>query len=58
LFKFVVDRVTEDRIVLGKLCATGMRPTFVHKFERRGVQLPTALFQEQPRQFAPAGALT
>jgi pilus assembly protein CpaF len=58
LFKFVVDRVTEDRVVLGKLGATGMRPTFVHKFERRGVQLPTALFQEQPRQLAPAGAVT
>jgi pilus assembly protein CpaF len=58
LFKFVVDRVTEDRVVIGKLAATGMRPTFVHKFERRGVQLPIALFQEQPRQLTPAGALT
>ena len=56
LFKFVVDRVTEGRMVLGKLCPTNMRPTFQYKFERRGVELPMALFQEQPRQLAPVGA--
>jgi pilus assembly protein CpaF len=57
LFKFVVDRVTEDRIVLGKLSPTGMRPSFQNKFERRGVELPMALFQEQQRQLAPVGAV-
>ena len=57
LFKFEVERLTEERVVIGRLCATGMRPTFLHKFERRGVALPTSLFQEQ-RQVAPVGVLT
>jgi pilus assembly protein CpaF len=58
LFSFKLDRITEDRVVIGNLAATGMRPTFVYKFERRGVPLPTALFQEAPRQIAPLGAVS
>jgi pilus assembly protein CpaF len=58
LFTFKVDRVTEERVVLGELRATGMRPTFLYKFERRGVPLPAALFHEVPRQVAPLGAVT
>jgi pilus assembly protein CpaF len=58
LFKFEVDRITEERVVIGRLAPTGMRPTFLHKFERRGLPLPTALFQQdQARQVAPAGVL-
>jgi pilus assembly protein CpaF len=58
LFKFEVERLTEERVVIGRLTPTGMRPTFLHKFERRGLPLPTSLFQEQLRQVAPAGVLT
>jgi pilus assembly protein CpaF len=58
LFKFTVERVTEERVVIGRLGSTGMRPTFLHKFERRGLPLPTSLFQEQQRQVAPAAVLT
>jgi pilus assembly protein CpaF len=58
LFKFEVERLTEERVVIGRLAPTGMRPTFLHKFERRGLPLPTSLFQEQLRQVAPAGVLT
>jgi pilus assembly protein CpaF len=58
LFKFTVERVTEERVVIGRLGSTGMRPTFLHKFERRGLPLPASLFQEQPRQAAPATVLT
>jgi pilus assembly protein CpaF len=57
LFRFEVERVTEERTVIGRLVSTGMRPTFLHKFERRGVPLPTSLFQEQ-RQISPVGVLT
>ncbi|MDP8956140.1 MAG: CpaF family protein [Actinomycetota bacterium] len=44
LFEYKVDRVTDDRVVVGSLRATGLRPTFLHKFEKRGVQLPISLF--------------
>jgi pilus assembly protein CpaF len=46
LFKFHVEQVTTDRIVIGSLRATGLRPTFLGKFERRGVALPLGLFRE------------
>ena len=45
IFEFRVDHVTEDRAVVGSLRPTGLRPTFVHKFEKRGVSLPVTLFQ-------------
>jgi pilus assembly protein CpaF len=46
LFKFNVEQVTPDRMVIGSLCATGLRPTFMQKFERRGIALPLGLFRE------------
>ncbi len=45
IFEYKVDRVTEDRVVIGSLRATGLRPTFLHKFEKHGIQLPASLFQ-------------
>ena len=44
LFKFKVDEVLPDRTVVGRLESTGLRPTFLDKFERRGIALPTSLF--------------
>jgi pilus assembly protein CpaF len=44
IFQFKVDRVTADRVVFGALRPTGLRPTFLHKFEKRGVELPADLF--------------
>jgi pilus assembly protein CpaF len=44
IFEFKVDQVTSDRVVIGSLRPTGLRPAFVHKFEKRGVTLPTSLF--------------
>jgi len=46
LFRFQVDQVTTDRMVIGALRATGLRPTFLTKFERRGIALPLSLFRE------------
>jgi pilus assembly protein CpaF len=46
LFRFQVDQVTTDRMVIGNLRATGLRPTFLTKFERRGIALPLSLFRE------------
>jgi len=44
LFEFRVESVTHDRVVIGALHSTGLRPTFIHKFERHGIALPVSLF--------------
>jgi pilus assembly protein CpaF len=44
LFTFKVDQVTSDRNIVGGLRSTGLRPTFLHKFEKRGIELPVSLF--------------
>jgi pilus assembly protein CpaF len=46
LFTFKVDRVTSDRNVVGSLRSSGLRPTFLHKFEKHGIELPASLFAE------------
>jgi len=45
LFCFEVERVMPDGTVMGGLVPTGLRPTFIGKFERRGIALPNNLFQ-------------
>jgi len=47
LFVYKVDHVTPERVVVGNLRATGLRPTFLSKFEKRGVTLPVNLFNPQ-----------
>jgi len=44
LFEFHVDEVTPERKVIGSLRPTGLRPTFLPKFERHGLTLPEGLF--------------
>src|SRR5256714_1360077 len=44
IFEFKVQRVTPERVVIGELDATGLRPTFLYKFDKRGVSLPVDLF--------------
>jgi pilus assembly protein CpaF len=44
LFKFQIDEVLPDRTVVGSLRTTGLRPSFLDKFERRGIALPNSLF--------------
>jgi len=48
IFEFNVERVTPERVVIGDLEPTGLRPTFLYKFEKRGVSLPTDLFKAKP----------
>jgi pilus assembly protein CpaF len=47
LFTFHVEGITPDRqrSVVGSLTPTGLRPTFIDKFERRGVPVPHILRQ-------------
>ena len=44
IFEFKVERVTADRTVIGSLEPTGLRPSFIHKFEKHGITLPANLF--------------
>jgi pilus assembly protein CpaF len=44
LFAFQVERVTPERVVIGSLQPTGLRPSFITKFEKRGIELPLSLF--------------
>jgi pilus assembly protein CpaF len=43
LFAFQVDSITGRRNVQGHLAWTGLRPTFLHKLEHKGVALPEGL---------------
>jgi len=44
IFEFKVESIAPDRTVTGRLHGTGLRPIFLQKFEKHGVQLPTDLF--------------
>jgi pilus assembly protein CpaF len=44
LFAFHVERVTRDGIVIGDLRPTGLRPTFLPKFAKRGIEMPNEIF--------------
>ncbi|HEY2371500.1 MAG TPA: CpaF family protein [Gaiellaceae bacterium] len=54
LFKFQVDEVTADGTILGGLRPTGLRPAFISKFEKRGINLPLGLFQLRDQMLNPA----
>jgi pilus assembly protein CpaF len=61
IFEFKIERVTPERVVIGDLEATGLRPSFLYKFEKRGVSLPTDLFAAKtpnglPAEYQKAGA--
>jgi pilus assembly protein CpaF len=44
LFEFKLDHFTEDGRVIGELAPTGLRPSFLGKFKRHGIELPDDLF--------------
>jgi pilus assembly protein CpaF len=54
LFKFEIDEITADGNIVGALRSTGLRPTFVSKFEKRGVPLPQGLFNVRDLPLNPA----
>ncbi|MDP8908865.1 MAG: CpaF family protein [Chloroflexota bacterium] len=60
LFEFKIDSVSAERKIVGSLRATGLRPTFLDKFEKRNVKLPANLFQVSnghvPGQMTPIAA--
>jgi pilus assembly protein CpaF len=40
LYKFEVDAVAATNHIVGELKHTGLRPAFLDKFVRRGIELP------------------
>jgi pilus assembly protein CpaF len=48
LFTFKIESFQPDRTIVGSLVPTGLRPVFLAKFEKRGVELPLNLFGERP----------
>jgi pilus assembly protein CpaF len=44
LFEFKLERIEADRKVIGALTPTGLRPSFLGKFERHGIELPAGIF--------------
>ena len=44
LFEFKIEGLDENRKVVGQLRPTGLRPSFLPKLERHGLQLPDDLF--------------
>jgi pilus assembly protein CpaF len=50
IFAFKIQEITRDHMVKGQLEATGLRPSFIYKFDKRGVTLPNELFVK-PSQF-------
>jgi pilus assembly protein CpaF len=50
LFRFHVEAVVSGHGVTGHLTSTGLRPTFLEKFERRGVRPPAWLSNPSARE--------
>ena len=42
-----IDSVAPDRTITGGLKATGLRPVFLEKFRKRGIELPQSMFGER-----------
>ncbi len=45
IFQFEIDHLTAERQVAGSLRPTGLRPSFLSKFHKHGVDLPIEMFQ-------------
>jgi pilus assembly protein CpaF len=48
LFRYHVDSVGLNRKVVGELNPTGLRPTFLEKFEKHGIELPEEIWGTPP----------
>lgn len=50
IFRFKEEGFDKNRKIVGRFQATGMIPTFIEKFERRGVTIPRKMFSTNPDQ--------
>ena len=49
IFEFKIDSFAPDGTINGALRPTGLRPVFLDKFAKRGIELPAGLFSHAPR---------
>jgi len=47
IFKYVLEGVNENGRGVGRFEATGIRPSFIPRFESHGVRLPASVFRER-----------
>jgi pilus assembly protein CpaF len=47
IFEFEIQSVAPDRTITGALRSTGLRPVFLEKFRKRGIELPQSVFGER-----------
>jgi pilus assembly protein CpaF len=47
IFEFEIESVAPDRTITGALRPTGLRPVFLEKFRKRGIDLPQSMFGER-----------
>ena len=47
IFEFEIESVGSDRTITGSLRPTGLRPVFLDKFRKRGIELPQSMFGER-----------
>jgi pilus assembly protein CpaF len=50
LYRFKFDAISSDRTVVGELVPSGLRPAFIEKFHKHGVDLPSWLANPSPLQ--------
>ncbi|MGH2859848.1 MAG: hypothetical protein ACRDMJ_20420 [Solirubrobacteraceae bacterium] len=55
LYTFKIDAVAATNHIVGSLMSTGLRPGFLDKFERRGVEIPSDLTGHAPKLMAAGG---
>jgi pilus assembly protein CpaF len=48
IFEFKIDSFAPDGTINGALRPTGLRPVFLDKFAKRGIELPAGLFSPRP----------
>jgi pilus assembly protein CpaF len=57
LFEYKIEAMAADRTITGRLYATGLRPVFLHKFQKHGIELSNELFRPgQPMTLASRAA--
>ncbi len=47
IFEFEIESVAPDRTITGGLRSSGLRPIFLEKFHKRGIDLPQSVFGER-----------
>ena len=52
LFEFKLESIAADRTITGGVRPTGLRPMFLHKFEKHGMELSASFFTQPPGELS------